>query len=315
MTNAGRNIASAIPATSSASRQRPSSAAASPASARRSSSSVTAISTASRATGRIAASKSSRGHWRIAMRWYGGSGLAPRFVASAPNASSSSTIRVAARISSLSAPRQFNRGSTAASRRSAASLPYRTSWPGAPAMTMSARGPFAPEVRASRTSCTSDPASRTRSDLGPMKLVPPTGPMPRTNSSAHAPANTMPQEASANELVAAPASSAPPMAAPPDHPKAAALGVERKSAPDGHGGDDLVPAERALADVTPVVHVNARLSRHLIHPIQRRHLVRLGERRIVEHRVAEIVDRPAHRQHRLPDVNDLRRALAHHVHA
>src|SRR5437867_4844612 len=52
-----------------------------------------------------------------------------------------------------------------------------------------------------------------------------------------------------------------------------------------------------------------------IEPVQRRHLVRLGEGRIVEDRVHEVVDRPTEGEHRLPDVYQLGRLLADDVHA
>src|SRR5262245_61364241 len=52
-------------------------------------------------------------------------------------------------------------------------------------------------------------------------------------------------------------------------------------------------------------------SEHLISSV----LVGLGERRIVEHHLDEDVDRATELNHRLPDVHELGRALADHVHA
>src|SRR5215813_4772770 len=53
----------------------------------------------------------------------------------------------------------------------------------------------------------------------------------------------------------------------------------------------------------------------LIQSIQRRDLVGLGERRVVEHRVPEVLDRRASVHNRLSDVNELRRPLADDVNA
>src|ERR1700682_3791822 len=52
-----------------------------------------------------------------------------------------------------------------------------------------------------------------------------------------------------------------------------------------------------------------------VQPIERRHLISFRQRRIVEHRVAKIFDRRSHRQHRLPNVHDLRRPFPDNVHA
>ena len=53
----------------------------------------------------------------------------------------------------------------------------------------------------------------------------------------------------------------------------------------------------------------------LVQRVERCDLVRLGERRVVEHRVDEVVDRAAEAHHRLADVHDLGRARAERVHA
>ena len=53
----------------------------------------------------------------------------------------------------------------------------------------------------------------------------------------------------------------------------------------------------------------------LVHRVERGHLVRLGERRVVEDRVDEVVDRPAEPHHRLADVHELGGAGAERVHA
>src|SRR5580692_8720839 len=51
----------------------------------------------------------------------------------------------------------------------------------------------------------------------------------------------------------------------------------------------------------------------LIQPVERRYLISLGERRIVEHSVAKIFDGRSHRQHGLSNVYDLGRAVANDV--
>src|SRR4051812_8786980 len=53
----------------------------------------------------------------------------------------------------------------------------------------------------------------------------------------------------------------------------------------------------------------------LIRGVQRGNLVALGQRRIVEDRREEIVETTAERDHRLADVQQLRRARADDVHA
>src|SRR5205823_3272372 len=89
-------------------------------------------------------------------------------------------------------------------------------------------------------------------------------------------------------------------------------------------GGPLIPSRptRTTNPAAPVsgaaVHLRVGLQLlllQLVQPIERRNLVRLRERRIVEHAVAEVLHRPAQRHHRLPDVHDLRRALADHVDA
>src|SRR4051812_42966682 len=55
--------------------------------------------------------------------------------------------------------------------------------------------------------------------------------------------------------------------------------------------------------------------RQLVQPVERRRLVALGQRRVVEHRIDEVVDRSAERHHGLTDVNQFGRALADDVHA
>ncbi len=55
--------------------------------------------------------------------------------------------------------------------------------------------------------------------------------------------------------------------------------------------------------------------RQLVEPVERRHFVALGHRGVVEHRVAEVVDRAAERHHGLADVDDLGGRFADHVHA
>src|SRR5713101_8311526 len=52
-----------------------------------------------------------------------------------------------------------------------------------------------------------------------------------------------------------------------------------------------------------------------VQSVQARDLVRLGESRIVEHRVAKVLDRAAEREHCLSDVDDLGRVLADRVDA
>src|ERR1700686_532521 len=52
-----------------------------------------------------------------------------------------------------------------------------------------------------------------------------------------------------------------------------------------------------------------------VQPIEPRHLISFRQRRIVEHRVAKIFDRRSHRQHRLPNVHDLRRSFPNNVDA
>src|SRR5437899_1442208 len=51
----------------------------------------------------------------------------------------------------------------------------------------------------------------------------------------------------------------------------------------------------------------------LIDAVERRLLVALGQRRVIEHRVDEVVDRSLEDHHRLPDVQQLRRAFADDV--
>ena len=52
-----------------------------------------------------------------------------------------------------------------------------------------------------------------------------------------------------------------------------------------------------------------------IHTIESRRLITLGQRRIIENRVDEIIDRAAESHHRLPDVDQFARALADDMHA
>src|SRR5262249_19350608 len=60
--------------------------------------------------------------------------------------------------------------------------------------------------------------------------------------------------------------------------------------------------------------VQARHAAHLVHRVQGRHLVRLGQGRVVEDRVDEVVDRAATAHHGLPDVDDLGSAGTEDVH-
>jgi len=53
----------------------------------------------------------------------------------------------------------------------------------------------------------------------------------------------------------------------------------------------------------------------LIEPVERGHFVRFRERRIVEYRVAKIVDGAAVTEHRLADVNDLGSPLPERMNA
>ena len=53
----------------------------------------------------------------------------------------------------------------------------------------------------------------------------------------------------------------------------------------------------------------------LVETVERRRLVALGERRIVENRVDEVVDRGAQREHGLADVNQLRGPFTDDVNA
>jgi hypothetical protein len=48
----------------------------------------------------------------------------------------------------------------------------------------------------------------------------------------------------------------------------------------------------------------------LVQTVERSDLIGFGECRVVEHRIAEIIDRAAEGQHGLADVHDLRGALA-----
>src|SRR5207248_7999411 len=49
--------------------------------------------------------------------------------------------------------------------------------------------------------------------------------------------------------------------------------------------------------------------RQPVQPIERRNLIALGQRRIVEHRIHEVIQRSAQCHHRLPNVQQLARAL------
>jgi hypothetical protein len=71
---------------------------------------------------------------------------------------------------------------------------------------------------------------------------------------------------------------------------------------------DLGPRRSMLAGV-----VKSPLE--FVQPVQRRHLVSFSQRRIVEHGIAEIFDGSAICHHGLPDVHDLRRALAENMHS
>src|SRR5579883_1086551 len=51
----------------------------------------------------------------------------------------------------------------------------------------------------------------------------------------------------------------------------------------------------------------------LVQPVEGRRFVALGERRIVEHRIHEIIDLAAENEHRLPDVQQFARSLADDV--
>src|SRR5262245_19032702 len=53
----------------------------------------------------------------------------------------------------------------------------------------------------------------------------------------------------------------------------------------------------------------------LVEAVERRDLVALRERRVVEDVVHEEIERATERHHRLPDVHELRRAGAEHPHA
>src|SRR5262249_61806424 len=57
------------------------------------------------------------------------------------------------------------------------------------------------------------------------------------------------------------------------------------------------------------------LAAQLVVRVERRDLVALGQRRVVEHRPEEVIDPPAETQHRLPDVDQLGRARADRVNA
>lgn len=52
----------------------------------------------------------------------------------------------------------------------------------------------------------------------------------------------------------------------------------------------------------------------LIQPVERRDFVGFGKSGIVENRIAEIFDGSTHREHRLPDMHDLRGPVADDVH-
>ena len=52
-----------------------------------------------------------------------------------------------------------------------------------------------------------------------------------------------------------------------------------------------------------------------IDPVERRHFVAFGQRRVVEDGIDEIVDRAAERQHRLADMDQLAGAIADDVDA
>src|SRR5215813_14492371 len=67
--------------------------------------------------------------------------------------------------------------------------------------------------------------------------------------------------------------------------------------------------------LSPFFNQRCRSVSQLIQSIQRRDLVGLGERRVVEHRVPEVLDRRARVHNRLSDVNELRRPLADDVDA
>ena len=53
---------------------------------------------------------------------------------------------------------------------------------------------------------------------------------------------------------------------------------------------------------------------HLVGCVQRRDLVGLGQRRVVLHRIDQVVDCAATPHHSLPDVHELGAAGAEHVH-
>src|SRR5260370_33764498 len=56
-------------------------------------------------------------------------------------------------------------------------------------------------------------------------------------------------------------------------------------------------------------------TRELVHAVERRGLVAFGQRRVIESRLANIVDLAIKNQHALPDVQQLRRAFAENVNA
>ncbi len=73
---------------------------------------------------------------------------------------------------------------------------------------------------------------------------------------------------------------------------------------------------RARLSRPPTASARERVQRaDLVGHVQRGHLVRLGQRRVVEHGVDEVVDGAAAAHDRLPDVHEVGGAGAEHVHA
>src|SRR5258708_21972321 len=64
-----------------------------------------------------------------------------------------------------------------------------------------------------------------------------------------------------------------------------------------------------------IVRVTEILREHAdaVDPVKRRYLVAFGERRIIEDRIYEIIDRASERQYRLTDVNQFTGAVADNV--
>jgi len=80
------------------------------------------------------------------------------------------------------------------------------------------------------------------------------------------------------------------------------------------GGPRALPNPPPAPPLPPRQPGRAR-RRHSVPRIQRRALVRLGQRRIVEGVLDEIIERAFQVQHGLTDMHQLRRALAHDMHA